>query len=70
MVQHNQVIFGSVNANRCDFEQGVQDLQDIERHWPGLLGSMITRRVPFANFAEALERTPDDIKVLIDVSAP
>jgi len=70
IVQHNQVIFGSVNANRCDFEQGVQDLQDIEHRWPGLLGSMITRRVPFANFAEALERTPEDIKVLIDVSAP
>jgi len=70
IVQHNQVIFGSVNANRCDFEQGVQDLQDIEHRWPGLLASMITRRVPFAQFAEALERTPDDIKVVIDVSAP
>lgn len=70
IVQHNQVIFGSVNANRCDFEQGVQDLQDIEHRWPGLLASMITRRVPFARFAEALDRTPEDIKVVIDVSTP
>jgi len=70
IVQHNQVIFGSVNANRCDFEQGVQDLQDVQTRWPELLASMITRRVPFERFAEALERTPEDIKVVIDVSAP
>jgi threonine dehydrogenase-like Zn-dependent dehydrogenase len=68
IVQRNQVIFGSVNANRSDFDQGVLDLQDIETRWPGLLRAMITRRVPFQRFAEALERTPDDIKVVIDVS--
>lgn len=68
MVQRNQVIFGSVNANRIDFEAGLEDMAKIERQWPGLLGGMFTRRVPFAHFADAIARRPDDVKVVIEVS--
>lgn len=66
-VQHNQVFFGSVNANRRDFDRGVRDLAAIEERWPGLLESVFTRREPLAQFRRALNRTPEDIKVLVEV---
>ena len=47
---NNRVMFGTVNANRRHFEQGVQDIEAIEARWPGLLGTMITRRVALADF--------------------
>jgi threonine dehydrogenase-like Zn-dependent dehydrogenase len=68
MVQRNQVIFGSVNANRIDFDAGLEDMAKIEHQWPGLLGEMITRRVPLSKFQDAIARRPDDIKVVIEVS--
>jgi threonine dehydrogenase-like Zn-dependent dehydrogenase len=69
IMANNQVLFGSVNSNRLDFQQSVTDLAEMERRWPGLIGAMFTRREPFAQFAEALRRGDDDIKVLIEVAA-
>ncbi len=68
IMANNQVLFGSVNSNRRDFEQGVADLAEMERRWPGLIAAMFTRREPFARFAEALRRGEDDIKVVIEVA--
>ncbi|MEE8168303.1 MAG: glucose 1-dehydrogenase [Candidatus Hydrothermarchaeales archaeon] len=67
MVLNNKVVFGSVNANRRHFEMGLVHLPDFERKWPGLLGKIITRRVPFRQFREALERRKGDIKIVIEV---
>ena len=33
---------------------------------PGLLGQLISRRVPPQNIADALKRGPDDIKVVVE----
>ncbi len=66
---NNQVLFGSVNSNRRDFEQTVVDLGEMERRWPGLIGAMFTRRAPFARFADVLQRGEEDIKVAIEVGA-
>lgn len=68
MVLSNRLIFGTVNANRRHFENGVAHLQAIASRWPGLLERMITRRVPLAQFDQAALDHPDDLKVVVDVN--
>ncbi len=66
MVLENSVIFGSVNANRKHYEMAEEALCKADRAW---LARLITRREPFANWKEALNRNPDDIKVVIQLAA-
>jgi hypothetical protein len=63
MVLNNDVVFGSVNANRRHYELAVNALVDADKTW---LGHLISRRVPLSNWQEALENRPDDIKVVVD----
>jgi threonine dehydrogenase-like Zn-dependent dehydrogenase len=63
MVLNNDVVFGSVNANRRHYELAAKSLADADQAW---LGRLISRRVPLSNWQEALENRPDDIKVVID----
>jgi threonine dehydrogenase-like Zn-dependent dehydrogenase len=63
MVLENAVMFGSVNANRRHYELAEQALLRADRQW---LTRVISRHVPIGRFADALERHPDDIKVVID----
>jgi len=56
-------LFGSVNANRSHYEMALDTLMRANKDW---LVQLITRRVPLERFAEALERRPGDIKVVID----
>ncbi|MDQ6873533.1 MAG: glucose 1-dehydrogenase [Actinomycetota bacterium] len=65
IVLENDVIFGSVNANRRHYEQGVDALAKADRSW---LQRLVTRRVPLDRFAEALDRRPGDIKTVIELS--
>jgi glucose 1-dehydrogenase len=67
LVLGNRTIFGSVNAGRLDFEQGVKDLAAAEERWPGWIESLITRRVPLERFRETFERKPGDMKVVVDL---
>jgi threonine dehydrogenase-like Zn-dependent dehydrogenase len=64
MVLENDVVFGSVNANRRHYELAAQALARAERAW---LERLITRRVPLERWSEALEKRPDDIKVVIEL---
>jgi len=70
MVLMNKVVFGTVNANRRHFEAGVRHLQEIEARWPGVLSRVITRRFPIERFAEALQRSSQDIKRVVEVTSP
>ncbi len=63
VVLQNNVIVGSVNANRRHFYRGAEALAAADREW---LGRLITRRVPPRDITQALERGPDDIKVVVD----
>jgi glucose 1-dehydrogenase len=63
MVLNNDVVFGSVNANRRHYELAAKSLADADGAW---LERLISRRVPLSNWQEALERRLDDIKVVID----
>jgi threonine dehydrogenase-like Zn-dependent dehydrogenase len=53
----NRVLFGSVNAEKQDFQQGVKDLTDLSRRWPGALERIITR-VPLEQVRTALDDQP------------
>ena len=63
IVLENDVVFGSVNANRRHYEAGVAALRKAD---PGWLGRLVTRRVPLDRWREALENRPDDVKVVVD----
>jgi threonine dehydrogenase-like Zn-dependent dehydrogenase len=65
LVLDNEVVFGSVNANRAHYEIAAQALADADQDW---LRRLITRRVPLDRWSEALEHRPGDIKAIIDFS--
>ncbi len=67
LVLGNRVVFGTVNANRTDFEAGMGDLARAAVRWPGWLAGLVTRRVPLERFREAFERRPGDVKVVVEV---
>jgi len=64
-VLKNNVIVGSVNANKRHWYKAGNLLARSDRAW---LAGLITRREQPENFAQALERKPDDIKVVIQFS--
>lgn len=64
-VLRNNVIFGSVNANKRQWYKAGQWLAKADRNW---LSKLITRIERPENFMNALERKPDDIKVVIQFS--
>tara|TARA_R110002012_G_scaffold262978_5_gene445462 strand:+ start:6342 stop:7400 length:1059 start_codon:yes stop_codon:yes gene_type:complete len=66
LVLENDVIFGSVNANRTHYELAAEALAGAEPAW---LNRVISRRVPLTRWREAYQRQPDDVKVVIDFEA-
>lgn len=67
LVLGNKLVFGSVNANRVDFEQGVRDVGEAERRWPGFLAGLVTARVPLADAAPSVTHDPRQIKVVVEL---
>jgi glucose 1-dehydrogenase len=63
LVLENDVVFGSVNANRRHFEQAVAALRGADQDW---LRRLITRTVALDNWTEALDKGEDDIKVVVE----
>jgi glucose 1-dehydrogenase len=63
LVLENDVVFGSVNANRRHYEAGAQSLAEADPAW---LSRLITRKVPLSNWQEAYQRQPTDVKVVLD----
>jgi threonine dehydrogenase-like Zn-dependent dehydrogenase len=63
MVLHNQVVFGTVNANRRHYEQAACALARADRRW---LERLITRRVPLDRWREAMDVRPDDVKAIVE----
>jgi threonine dehydrogenase-like Zn-dependent dehydrogenase len=66
IVLENDVIFGSVNANRRHYELAADALAGADRDW---LQALITRRVGLEDFAAALERRDGDVKTVIELNA-
>jgi threonine dehydrogenase-like Zn-dependent dehydrogenase len=67
LVPYNGVLFGTVNAARRHYTDAVQDLDSADRAW---LDDLITRQVPLDRWHEALERRPDDLKVVVTLEGP
>jgi threonine dehydrogenase-like Zn-dependent dehydrogenase len=62
LVLENNVVFGSVNANRRHYEQAAGALAKAD---PGWLGRLLARRVPVERWEEALTRRPGDVKTVM-----
>jgi threonine dehydrogenase-like Zn-dependent dehydrogenase len=67
VVLQNNVIVGSVNANKRHWYRASEVLARADRGW---LARLITRREPAEAFTRALQRSPDDIKVLVQFAEP
>jgi threonine dehydrogenase-like Zn-dependent dehydrogenase len=62
MALKNGVMFGTVNAARRHYEQAAQALTAAPSGW---LGGLITREVDVSHWSDALQKKPDDIKVIV-----
>ena len=65
MVLENDVVFGSVNANRRHYEAAAHALATADHAW---LDRLITRRIPLDAWADAFERRRGDIKRVIELA--
>jgi threonine dehydrogenase-like Zn-dependent dehydrogenase len=65
MVLANEGVVGSVNANRRHYEGAAAALAAASANW---LAKLVTRKVPIDDYAQAFERRPDDVKVVLQVS--
>ncbi len=63
-VLNNEVVFGTVNANRRHYAAAAAALVAADADW---LARLITRTVPLEQFASAFAREPDDVKVVLDL---
>ena len=66
-VLKNTVVVGSVNANKRHWYRAGEVLARADPAW---LARLITRREPPESFMRALQRQPDDIKVIIQFAEP
>jgi len=57
-------MFGTVNSNVRHYREAAEVLDRADDAW---LSSMITRRVPLDEFAEAFEHRADDVKVVLEL---
>lgn len=66
IVLKNQLILGSVNASTYHFALAVEDLLAAQKKWGELLDELITTRISYQHFKEAMDlRSEDDIKTVI-----
>lgn len=65
VVLDNKAIIGTVNASTDHYRVAVDVLAQADRTW---VGRLITRTVPLERFAEAFERRPGDVKVVVEVA--
>jgi threonine dehydrogenase-like Zn-dependent dehydrogenase len=65
LVLENDVIFGSVNANRRHYQAAVNALAKAEMQW---LERLISRRVRMQEWSSAFKRQAEDVKTVIQVN--
>ncbi len=69
LVLANQIVLGSVNASRADFESAIEHLTLFQSRWPQALAALITGRFPMDAYARQLLEPPAEaIKNVIAVS--
>jgi threonine dehydrogenase-like Zn-dependent dehydrogenase len=65
MVLNNQVLFGTVNADRGAFESAIQHLAEFDRRWPKQVRALITGRFGIDAHASLLQGRAAGIKNVI-----
>ena len=65
MVVENDVVFGSVNANRSHYEAAATALAAADLDW---LHRLVSRTVPLSSWTDALDRREGDVKVVVDLT--
>jgi threonine dehydrogenase-like Zn-dependent dehydrogenase len=69
LVLQNQVVLGSVNASRPDFEAAIADLARFRQRWPRALAALVTGHFPIDAYAGQLLETPAEaIKNVLTLS--
>ncbi len=67
MVLKNQVILGSVNASTKHFAMAISDLEKAKNQYGSLIDEVITQKIPYTSFMDALFlQSDDDIKTVIE----
>ena len=67
LVLENDIVFGSVNANRSHYEHAARTISDAE---PGWLAGLITRRVPLDTWRDAYTKHDGDVKTILMFDEP
>jgi threonine dehydrogenase-like Zn-dependent dehydrogenase len=62
IVLQNEVIFGSVNANRNHYTDAAKALSKADPAW---LERLITRRIPLSQWSKAFDKQKTDIKTIL-----
>jgi threonine dehydrogenase-like Zn-dependent dehydrogenase len=68
LVLKNQIVYGTVNANREAFEAAISDLQAFMKKWPETVRTLISRRYPMEQHRELLLGQPGGIKNVISIN--
>ena len=68
IVLKNQVIVGTVNADKASFCDAIRDLGEFHRRWPQALERIISARYPVEKFQELLTGKMTGIKNVIAFS--
>jgi D-arabinose 1-dehydrogenase-like Zn-dependent alcohol dehydrogenase len=58
LINHNQVVLGTVNAGPDAFARAVVDLRGFSDRWPAAVRSLITGRYPPEQFREPILKSP------------
>jgi threonine dehydrogenase-like Zn-dependent dehydrogenase len=66
VVLENDAVVGSVNANRRHYRQAADALAAADADW---LHRLITREVPLADVAGALDRRVGDVKTVVRLTS-
>jgi hypothetical protein len=66
LVLGNKVVFGAVNAARRHYDHAADALAQAD---PGWLERLITRRLEPRDWPAALQKRPEDIKIVVDITA-
>jgi glucose 1-dehydrogenase len=69
LILENRVVFGSVNAHRSDWLDGVAALDRAQRRWPGALDALISLRVQLDRFEDALAARGGKATLVLDDQA-
>lgn len=66
MVLKNQIMLGSVNASIEHYKMAVRYLKESEERWPGIIEKVITEKIPYTRFRDALAHHANEIKVVVE----